>query len=509
MKAQTAIPTFSSISLYWSPSGGSSSNTCSVKYRPSGGSWKNGYPLWYATDGQYRGSLVYLSPGTSYEIQLTLDSGITTTLNTTTWSENFPVDPNKIHYLSADTSTTLNITDSGSASGYALYAPEPGKSVTIDVANLQSYNISVSTSYVIIRGFKLTGGTKGGIYLGPATHDIVVEKNEIWNWGQGINNEGAIFGGDNYSKLNPNMKRFIIQRNIIHDPRSGSNDWRTGHPSGPQTVVLFNSGGQNVIRYNEGYSSSYSHYYNDTAGAGSNSDVGYPGADSDIYGNIFKNCYDDAIESDGFNMNVRIWGNYLSNCYTGISIAPVIKGPVYIFRNVLGILEQYQGSSPSLNQGLVKTATTTGGVSGYGRAYLFHNTILQQFPNGSNIGARSALCNGPAANVFTRNNIFQLQGSTNDTFHNGSDPTNNFNYDLYNGSISGGPAGSEINGIRSTPTYISGAGLATGYFLSPEPPGLIKVKNLITSVTILQERLLIWGLMKEVPRPWNLESTLI
>ena len=34
---------------------------------------------------------------------------------------------------------------------------------------------------------------------------------------------------------------------------------------------------------------------------------GSPNRDSDIYGNLISNCWDDAIESEGANMNVRIW----------------------------------------------------------------------------------------------------------------------------------------------------------------------------------------------------------
>src|SRR4030067_1540652 len=187
--APSAIVTFNSIGIYWSPDGGSSSNICSVRYRQSGSpTWKDGYPLWYdARTSDYRGSLIYLPANTTYDIQLTLNSSTSATFAATTWDENFPVDPNKIHYLSANSSSTLTVSDSGTANGYALYAPEPGRNITIDVQNSQSYVVHVSASYVIIRGLNLTGGIYTVVYLGSDVHDVVIENNELSNWGTGAN----------------------------------------------------------------------------------------------------------------------------------------------------------------------------------------------------------------------------------------------------------------------------------------------------------------------------------
>ena len=64
-----------------------------------------------------------------------------------------------------------------------------------------------------------------------------------------------------------------------------------------------------MIRYNEIWSTE-DHGFNDAIGGGSNYTLeGSPNRDSDIYGNLIDG-WDDAIESEGANMNVRIWGNY-------------------------------------------------------------------------------------------------------------------------------------------------------------------------------------------------------
>jgi len=53
-----------------------------------------------------------------------------------------------------------------------------------------------------------------------------------------------------------------------------------------------------------------------------------------------RSAHDDAIESEGANMNVRIWGNYLHDTYQFIATAATSKGPLYIFRNVFGTSRQ-------------------------------------------------------------------------------------------------------------------------------------------------------------------------
>lgn len=479
----SAITTFNSIGLYWKPGGGSSSNTCSVKYRTSGDSWKNGYPLWYAPDGQYRGSIVNLTPNTTYEIQLTLGDGTSTTLTAKTWSENFPIDPNKIHYLSANSSSTLTVSDSGTPNGYALYTPEPGKTVTIDVANNQNYNVSVNASYVIIRGLILKNAASSGIRINPPSHDIVIEKNDISGWGKILadgwgTDDGAIYAYE--SGLGPGtINRLIIQRNKMHHPRSDSNNWAevrtaTGqsnpyHPTGPQALLWWAIGSNHVIRYNEIYSDA-NHYYNDCIGGQYNySTYGFPNADSDIYGNIISHCWDDAIEADGGNRNVRIWGNYLNAGVSKISCATNSVGPLYIWRNISGIAQK----SPSDYEGsFIKTGGWANypdnNVRGEGRIYVFHNTLLQPLSSGSKIGSSPAIGNGPTLNMYTRNNIFYTKSNT--VTSNSTGSSNSFDNDLHNGTSIGGPSGSESHGILGAPVYNPNNN-ANEYFLAPSTLG--------------------------------------
>ncbi len=187
----TAVPTFQSIGLYWSNSGGNANTVCNVKYRIAGTTaWLNGYPLWFDSRAhsagdvqgyngivlpanQYRGSIIGLNPGTNYEIQLTTGA-ITATTTVTTWAETsaWPVSNTS---TVTNSSSQLNITTSGTSAGYRLYTGN----ATIDVANGAANCIYVNAGYIIIRGLTLKGASEDAIRLGPQAHDVVIENCDI------------------------------------------------------------------------------------------------------------------------------------------------------------------------------------------------------------------------------------------------------------------------------------------------------------------------------------------
>lgn len=490
--AQTCVSTFNSIGIYWSPAAGDSLNTCTVKYRKSGQqSWNDALDLWYdSRDRQYRGSIVNLDPGTTYTIQLKLNSSASPLYITAkTWNETFPV--SDTIYLPVNSTQTYTINKSGTASGYVLYTFTPGSTSTIDVANNHNYciNIPDNTDYIIIRGLTLRGAAVHGIRVGNYCNDVVIEKCDISNWGNsdasgwGIDYQSAI-GSDYYSSCD--IERLIVQCNKIHHPRTDANSWTekrpvppgadSAHPRGAQAISIFNSKGNHVIRYNDVYSDN-NHYFNDIFGAGDNFSMrGFPNRDSDIYGNNIANCWDDGIESEGANMNVRIWGNYIRHTYTKIAITATSKGPLYIWKNIAGE-SRYSGTTSNSDMygrgPFIKCGgkTINGTWYGGGRTYVFHNTVLQpkqssgmSIPLGSEGGivARS----GVLYNMISRNNIYTSPRTwwgviyfSNVT----SSCSNNFNYDLYYGTLVNNcsSAPHEQNGINlvnNLPVYDAGNG---------------------------------------------------
>lgn len=475
-----AIATFESLGLYWKPPADPGAAGCPVRYRKSGEStWREGLPLWYdARDGECRGSLVSLAPGTEYVVRLRLPGQPSRVeLKARTWSERFPVAKT---VRVGERSTTLEITEGGSASGYVLYTGG-----AIDVADAEPYDVHIAAPYVILRGFTLKGAKQDAIRIEPDAHDVVIEDSDISGWGRYryTNSQGWKIGMDMDAGVRAvcdparRLERVVIQRNRIHDPRYGANSWSWGHPAGPQAVTFSYCGGNHVVRYNEIYSSER-HYFNDGIGGEDNlSAGGFPNADSDIYGNIIRDAWDDAIEAEGADRNVRIWGNYLDSTTTGVATTVAHVGPVYIFRNVYNRSRQYSHRPLDEDERNVFAKSGTTAKWGGGRRYIFHNTLLQappgaggRFPLGAGGAIHGSGRGEPVTNTVSRNNIFQVWKPHWDVIA-GVGADDDFGYDLYNGKI----AAPERHGIYGTPVYQPGNGPASGaggrYQLAPGSPG--------------------------------------
>ncbi|MHC4118591.1 MAG: right-handed parallel beta-helix repeat-containing protein, partial [Planctomycetota bacterium] len=310
----SAVATYECIGLYFkSPDAG----RCDVRFRASGSSkWQDGYPLVHdPRDDQYRGSIVGLKPDTTYSIGITLE-GTDHDLTCRTKNDRFPI--GKTTYLAAGVRTEpLVITESGSARGYHLIVPVENSRATIDVGNSEKCTCVIDADYVIVRGVEFRNAAIHGLLIKSNRHDNVVEDCRFAFWGRvgGPKTYGNEGNTDSAIYAERGAGNLTVQRNLIENPRGASNDWDTGHPAGPQAITLINSSGGNVIRYNE-IRSTEDHGYNDAIGGASNySFEGSPNRDSDIYGNIIANVWDDAIESEGANMNVRIWNNYIEKTF--------------------------------------------------------------------------------------------------------------------------------------------------------------------------------------------------
>jgi len=459
------VPTFESIGIYWKPADGGAEIEVAVRYRETGRElWHDAMPLWYdprsdeETDGhgkQYRGSIVHLHPGTTYEIELTMGNGRRVAFTATTWSDRFPIA--ETVELPQYSTETLVINRSGSPDGYILYTPAPDKEAVIDGKGTLYANVEVHGSYVIIRGLTLKDPQAQGIVLGSDVHHVIIEENDISGWGRhketgwGVNLDAAIRSESTYGDTT--NSHIIIQRNRMHHPRTDSNSWMEDntkphkdpvihyrhHPQGPQGIWMSKPAGGLVIRYNEIFSDD-EHKYNDPLGGCSNfSFGGFPNRDSDIYGNIFSHAWDDGIEAEGANMNVRIWGNYIDSTYTGLGIATTSLGPLYIWRNIMDRSAWEPGPNPKT--GPFIKAGSDREPAAKGRTYVFHNTTLQRSDaEGNYLGARTAVNNsgGPYYQLVTRNNLFSLCGKSRFAFSDGTEScTNDWDYDWFNGVVKG------------------------------------------------------------------------
>lgn len=487
--ALSAVSTFHSIGLYWSGSG--QTGTCNVQYRPVGSTtWKNGYPLVFdsrAIGGrpanEYRGSLVNLTPNTAYEITVTAGPA-TATINASTWNENFPVGS------TTNLTSSTTISTSGTPAAYRVYTGS---------INGGGNNLVINASYIILRNMTFTGATNDAIVLQQNAHHVVIEGCDISGWGQSAStlggNDQAAVRVQGFSYNATGVKQIVIQRCKIHDPRFSASPWTTttggDHPYGVNGINFEESGGNHVIRYNELYSATADKRFMDGIGGADNfTTTGFPGADSDIYANRIDGCYDDAIEAEGGGTNVRIWGNFLNNVFTGVSTGTCSIGPIYIWRNISNVHQRMLvGTSTAVIDGqedrgpFNKTGSQDAAVRG-GRVFLFHNTMLQ--PTQSGFSKTRGGCGGivdnagPVTNVVSRNNIWTSAytnvGGLPIACWQGSPSGNNCtsDHDLLSPN-STNPGGFSITGvITGTPVYANGTALtlvAGGYYLTPSSPG--------------------------------------
>ena len=488
------VSTFHCISVYWTPAGGDANKHVFVEYRITGSTqWKQALKMKYNPiagcgnnpvtgkrydKADYRGSIVNLIPDTEYDIHLTLEgTSNDTIIQATTWSENFPIAQT---IKPGNLTTEYYVPSSGTAQGYLLI---DGTGDTIDIQDGSDNCLSLhDKEYVIIRGYTLKNAAQNGIRLYNCNH-IVIEDCDISGWGEQDPN-GSGFGKNYLSGIyasNNDAVSCVIQRNKIHHPRWDTNSWAEDnggsyHPSGPQGISLGTCQiGNNVIRYNEIWSDA-DHYFNDIMGMWANASYeGFPGPDSDIYGNYLANCWDDGIESEGANTNVRIWNNYIDETYMGIGNAATSIGPLYIWRNVVNRSYSPPGSLYGEYSAFIKMGYANSISWMTGHMYIFNNTVLQ--PNGEGHGGLGThdTSNRYIKHCVTLNNILEVRSATNNSISiRAGNEDFSYDYDLTNKPY---PAGEETNGITGSPVYVTGApsfdnNTKTGNFqLSSSSPG--------------------------------------
>jgi hypothetical protein len=511
----SAICTFESIGIYWKAGPDAPGGECAVRYRAEGAeAWREALPLWYdKRNGEYRGSILNLKPGTSYEIQLRTEwHKEWIPIKARTWSETYKID--KTITLKPGTRSEPLVIDKGGKPGaYLLYTVRPGETTTIDVENKHACCVEIKASRVIVRGLTLKGAREDGIKLGSVT-DVVIERCDISGWGR---QDPCGFGTwfDSGIKAEwPGLRRIVVQRNRIHHPRYDSNNWtekgfyakQPYHPFGPQAISWMNNQGNHVIRYNEFYSDN-DHRFTDAIGWGGDfSKKGFPGPDSDVYGNRVSDCWDDGLQIEGGGCNVRVWGNYIDRTMVGIATCACTIGPLYVFRNVFArsqwadypkgntdaqVLPGHfkpHGLPPTLNRGyFAKVGEAAKG--GSGRQYWLHNTMLQPAPPPGRkftLGAQFGLQRVGRTRMITQlvslNNIWHVCHKHEKALVDRisiwpatNSESNTFDYDLYNGTIKEAYEGAEANGIRAAPVYLKGHGPEAGskglYQLKPGSPG--------------------------------------
>jgi parallel beta-helix repeat protein len=275
--------------------------------------------------------------------------------------------------------------------------------VVIDGAgSLANAFLITNSNHVVIRGFEVTRIGDTANYSGAVrvenSANVFLDANTISDF--------------NYNGIRlKNNRNITIQRNTIlrtkDAPTAGDahllSIWHDGVTAQGGYVIR-----HNTIRDLTGIPRGAKYW--DCIGGGSNFRLdGFVARDSDIHDNFVEGCNDDGIEAEGAMVNVRIWGNRIKDTYSGISSAPTIVGPLYVFRNlVIGS----ENAAVKLDE------------NSDGHRYLYHNTIYTE-------RAADAIQQSGRGlwNVHSRNNIIHAGRYVIEFTTSGAGATHSFDYD--------------------------------------------------------------------------------
>ena len=369
--------TIHSIGIEWDITGDENHNAaCQVQYRIQGTStWKQALPLFrvdFNGSNMLAGSIFFLDPGTSYQVQLDLsdpdggsDSQVVTIATRTVPA--MPTSGGTFHVVpgtgggdgsEADPFQGIAAAQAAAMPGdvFLLHAGNYGSGeVTFDKPGAAGHyivwkgagdgetvidNVRIAADHVWLEGLKIVASDYGlRTYYAP--EDVVITRNRFTGCHYCIY---LNHGGENW---------YITDNTIVGDtlPESGSFD-------GEGIELWYTSG--HVVAYN-----SISHVADG---------ISYPHHNCDIYGNEIFDVSDDGIEPDYGYANVRVWGNRISNAYhNGISFQPMNGAPWYILRNqVAAPVESALKFRDSVDRALIAHNTFVGwqGVQKSGAQYL-------------------------------------------------------------------------------------------------------------------------------------------
>lgn len=475
------VPTFENMSYYIDHK--DENSTCKIRYRALGTeTWREAYkPVYDSVSGQFRGSIVFLSEDTEYEVQAEISdiSGKVISVKSAqsrTWTSNPPIAQTiKLSEIYSGSGPLLLQDIRGSEEGWIKIIGDSDMDTINATKNQNNEAVLIANcSYLIFEKVTVRGGARHCINVNGGSENIRIINCDIAEWGP----EGMVdkeFGGyarESYFANNlagiyvMRVKNLVVERCYIHDTDMNANAWDTDtwknvHPKGGTGIQLLGISGM-VIRYNDIIGSD-EHRFNDVMeGSNNNSrNKGSTGSDADVYGNMMIYSEDDSIELDGGQMNVRVYYNRMEQSRCGVSTAPNTMGPSYIFYNqITNLGGTYNNASGSA----VKAGGSPDGV--FGMQFYFNNTMDSEATGPKNINYSGS----SEFHSVTRNNIFVTRIGTRTAFSNlFADGRDDNDYDLIAGGSFDVKEGDESHGIFSLPAYVD---LENGkYRLAAESPG--------------------------------------
>lgn len=394
-------------------------STAEVRFKKVGeNQWQKGLQLYWEPIRQaLSGSLVHLEANTLYEVEITLKVKATPpeikSFEFSTKSETPPVDPDLVYNLrDIYKGGMLDIPSlgiNGTKEGWAKIVGDPDYPIT---ASDSDYAIYIgNSSYILFEDIVVKGGRRHGI-AGKYAHNLWFKNCDISQWGRSIGEfrDGLPYETkDDKKPINYdggialfNSGMITVENCKIHSPTPKSNHWGYGHPNGPTAMLIMGNHpksqfeGQHIIKNNKFFGKT-DHRFNDVIESRVNGKrSGGFVRDSAIYNNYFAYANDDAVELDGGQSNVLFYDNEIEQAYCGISAAPNMEGPSYIFNNFIHNL----GDERQKKWAAIKLGGLFSRPSG--RVSIFNNLVIT---NANGI-AHANFAGDSSFWIHAQNNIF-------------------------------------------------------------------------------------------------------
>ena len=345
----TPYPTTQGIAIEWAIAGDSNANgVVTVRYRQMGaGTWQTGMPLFRIPAGsnstgtfgsgggqwgnKHAGSLFDLTPGTTYEIELTLTDpdGGSATQTTAATTRAIPQAPSN--------ATMKPVTPATFAA--ALSGAMPGDLLLLAAGSYPTFTVGRSGTAaqpIVIRGADVDAVTiQGGlrmdnqeyVYLENVTVMGEVKMNGASNMVVRGCKIRTTAGGITFEIGND------VPRNnyIVDNDVTGGATWVDAQLSSDGY-----NGGEGIQFTGSGHVVCFNHVkdFRDDISL-MEYDEAYEQVSIDICNNDIEEATDDAVEADSAMGNVRVVRNQVKNCFDGMSSQPDLGGPTYFIRNTM------------------------------------------------------------------------------------------------------------------------------------------------------------------------------
>lgn len=318
-----------------------------VRYKKTGTTtWNTGMPLYrvhpettlpHVIAPQFAGSILDLRPSTSYDVELHIkdpDGLVDQTTTITGSTRALPSDPTSPRIVNVTNADSFNA---------ALGAAQPGDIINLAngtyVGQFGLYRGGTASNPIVIRGASEEGVILDGDdcwgcnVLELYGSYIHVERMTVQNAERAVRfqTSGAQANSVRYVHIKNttlgigsknNQADFYIADNILE-----------GRISWPQ-VYWDNGGARSDDDGIHVEGSGHVIAYNRISGYGDAMKTAQDGARSiDFYGNDIVFTYDNGVELDGGEGNIRCMRNRFTNTFGAISAQPIVGGPAYIIRN--------------------------------------------------------------------------------------------------------------------------------------------------------------------------------